>query len=105
MKYGLQDSTLESIITIFSKNPKIDKAILYGSRAQGNFKNGSDIDVALVGKELDIRELYKISLVLDELYLPYKIDLTIVEKIENQDLIENINRIGITIYEKSISPG
>ncbi|QGG48345.1 nucleotidyltransferase domain-containing protein [Heliorestis convoluta] len=46
LKYGLKNSVLESIINILSQRPKIEKAILYGSRAKGNFKNGSDIDVA-----------------------------------------------------------
>ncbi|KAB2952962.1 nucleotidyltransferase domain-containing protein [Heliorestis acidaminivorans] len=100
MKYGLKDSVLESMLNIFSRHPNIERVVLYGSRAKGNYRNGSDIDLTLLGKKLDIRELNRISLELDELYLPYDIDLSIFEKIENQDLVEHIQRIGITIYKK-----
>jgi len=60
--------------------------ILYGSRARGNYRNGSDIDLALVGKELDLTTLFKVETELDDLLLPYKIDLSIHHKIENPDL-------------------
>lgn len=99
MKYGLKDDVLESIINVFTKNFKIKKVLLYGSRAKGNYKNGSDIDLTLIGKDIDILELNNILLELDELYLPYSFDISIFEKIENKELIDHINRVGITIYE------
>lgn len=100
MKYGLKDDVLESIINVFTKNFKIKKVLLYGSRAKGNYKNGSDIDLTLIGKDIDILELNNILLELDELYLPYSFDISIFEKIENKELIDHINRVGITIYER-----
>ncbi len=100
MKYGLKDNILESVVKIFSKYHKIEKVLLYGSRAKGNYKNGSDIDLTLIGKNISIQDLNKIHLELDELYLPYNFDISIFDKIENKDLIDHINRIGITIYEK-----
>lgn len=101
MKYGLNENTLESVISIFAKHSKIEKVLLYGSRAKGNYRKGSDIDLALVGENINIQDLNKILLELDELYLPYSFDLVIFERIENEDLIDHINRIGITIYQKS----
>ena len=100
MKYGLKYGVLESIINIFSKYIKVEKVVLYGSRAKGNYKNGSDIDLTLIGKDINIQDINKIHLELDELYLPYSFDISIFEKLENIDLVEHINRIGITIYEK-----
>lgn len=100
MKYGLKESTLGSIIDVFARYPKIDKVLLYGSRAKGNYKKGSDIDLALVGENINMQDLHKILLELDKLYLPYGFDLVIFEKIKNKDLVENINRLGITIYHK-----
>ena len=100
MKYGLKYGVLESIINIFSKYIKVEKVVLYGSRAKGNYKNGSDIDLTLIGKNINIQDLNEIHLELDELYLPYSFDISIFEKLENIDLVEHINRIGITIYEK-----
>ncbi|SNS43263.1 Nucleotidyltransferase domain-containing protein [Anaerovirgula multivorans] len=100
MKYGLKESILASILEIFSRHSKIEKVLLYGSRAKGNYKNGSDIDLTLVGKNINLEDINKLHLELDELYLPYGFDLSIFEKIENKDLIDHINRVGIIIYER-----
>ncbi len=101
MKYGLKEDTLERIVGVFTKHSKIERVLLYGSRAKGKYRNGSDIDLALVGKNINIQDLNKILLELDELYLPYTFDLVIFERIENVDLIDHINRIGIAIYQKN----
>jgi len=97
MRYGLTQHTLEQIINIFTQIPQVEEVILYGSRAMGNYREGSDIDLALKGKDLDMAELLKISAELDELDLPYHFDLLIFEKIENKDLIDHICRVGITL--------
>ena len=99
MGYGLTEHTLERIIDIFNKNPKIEEVILFGSRAMGNYREGSDVDLALKGKNLDMDELLKLSAELDELDLPYHFDLLIYEKIENRDLLDHICRVGKTIYK------
>ena len=62
-------------------------------------KNGSDIDLTLHGKDLTLKLLHKIENQLDELLLPYKIDLSIFNQISNPDLIEHILRVGITFFE------
>lgn len=100
MKYGLKDSILQSITSIFLKYPKVEKVILYGSRAKGNYKNGSDIDLTLLGEKLNIQDLNKIYLELDNLYLPYNFDISIFEKLENKELIDHIKRAGIVVYDK-----
>lgn len=102
--YGLKTHTIQAIQSVFEKYPQVQKAILYGSRAKGTFRNGSDIDLTLVGgNDLNVSLLLKIENALEELLLPYKIDLSIFSKIENQELIDHINRIGIVFYEKKMS--
>ncbi len=96
--YGLKDKHIKAINSVFSKYPQIEKAILYGSRAKGNYRNGSDIDLTLVGDTLDLSILFKIETELDDLLLPYKIDLSVLYKIENPDLEEHIERVGIVFY-------
>ena len=88
---------IEKIVSVFAQHPEIEKAILYGSRAIGNFRNGSDIDLVLVG-DVVFSTLLKIESQLDDLLLPYKIDLSVLHKIENKDLIEHINRVGKDFY-------
>lgn len=100
MKYGLQDETIERIQSVFSRYPEITKAVLYGSRAKGNFKNGSDIDLTLVGNELSSKTVSKISIEIDDLMIPYIVDLGILANIKNQDLIDHINRVGVVFYER-----
>ena len=56
--YGLKEKHIKAINSVFSKYPQIEKAILYGSRAKGNYRNGSDIDLTLVGDNLDLKTLF-----------------------------------------------
>jgi predicted nucleotidyltransferase len=86
---------------VFSHYPKIEKAILYGSRAKGTYKKGSDIDIALVGKNLNIKELNQIWIELDDLMLPYQFDLTLYNILSNDEFIDHIDRVGIEIYSKN----
>ncbi|EOZ97072.1 DNA polymerase, beta domain protein region [Indibacter alkaliphilus LW1] len=98
--FGLSDKTIQLIRDVFSKHPQVDKAVLYGSRAKGNYRPGSDIDLTLLGASLDLTELQKIELELDDLLLPYKIDLSIFHHISNPEFLEHINRVGIDFYKK-----
>lgn len=100
MPYGLTDIELQKIINVFASNRRIVNAILYGSRAKGNFKPFSDIDITLVGKELTRNDLIKIIQDVDNLLLPYQFDLSLWNKIKNEALIEHIERIGISIYKR-----
>lgn len=100
MKYGLAGDVIDKILGVFKKYPQVEKAVLYGSRAKGNFKPGSDIDLTLYGDGLDLNLVNKISTELDDLLLPYMIDLTIYSDLANADLIDHINRVGVAFYEK-----
>lgn len=77
--------------------------MLYGSRAMGTFRPGSDIDVTLVGEDLKLAELLKIANELDQLMLPYKIDLSLLHQLDNPQLIDHIQRVGIAIYTRQAS--
>jgi predicted nucleotidyltransferase len=99
-QYGLSTTTIKQINAIFSANPEIEKVKIYGSRAKGNYHKGSDIDLSIVGGTLTSSQLAKIETDLDDLLLPYKIDLSELSKIDNEDLIDHIERIGKIFYEK-----
>ena len=94
---GLKSNEIEKIQMVFANHAEIEKVIVYGSRAKGNHRPYSDIDLSLVGN-IDLTLQNKIELELDDLLLPYKFDVSIFYKIENKELIEHINRIGKTIY-------
>ncbi len=93
MKYGLKDNFISTIEEIFKKNNKITKLIIYGSRAKGTYKLGSDIDLAIVG-DISLEELNKIAIELDDLDSPYTFDLCIYNKLKNVALKEEIDKVG-----------
>ena len=102
MKFGLPDSTIRKIHAVLKDYQQVDQAVLYGSRAKGNYKIGSDIDLSLRGGEgLTLNVLYRILEDIDDLLLPYSIDLSIYQDIKDPDLIEHIQRVGISFYEKA----
>jgi predicted nucleotidyltransferase len=102
MKYGLPQSAFQKICDVLSRYPQVEQAILYGSRAKGNYKTGSDIDLTLRGgADLTLNVIYRILDDLDDLLLPYTIDLSIFDDIGDLDVIEHIQRVGVTFYEKS----
>lgn len=96
---GLSEQAIKKIRTVFSNHAKIMHVILYGSRAKGNFYQGSDIDLTIIGDNIDFSELLKIENQLDDLLLPYKIDLSLFQNIKNTDLIDHIQRVGIVLYQ------
>jgi type I restriction enzyme S subunit len=95
---GLDQQAISKINDVFRLFPEINEVILYGSRAMGNFKPYSDIDLTLKGKGLDLSIQQKIETQLDDLLLPYKIDLSIFHQIQNQDLVDHISRVGKKFY-------
>lgn len=102
-QFGLKPEVITQINKIFAEYPEISKAILYGSRANGNYKNGSDIDLTLISDRLNHRQLLQIQNQIDDLLLPYSVDLSILSYIDNLHLIEHIDRVGITFYERTPS--
>jgi predicted nucleotidyltransferase len=97
--YGLKERDIEKIKSVFCEYPEIDKVILYGSRAKGNYRKNSDIDLSIVGA-VNLDKILSIETKLDDLFLPYEFDLSIFNKIKNIALKEHINRVGLTFYEK-----
>ena len=79
----------------------VQKVLLYGSRAKGNYRNGSDLDLTLIGANISYAQLSKIDIQIDDLLLPYSFDISIFKDIENLDLIDHINRVGLIFYERS----
>jgi predicted nucleotidyltransferase len=102
MIYGLTEEVVEAICKIFQAHPEVEKVILYGSRAKGNFKPASDIDLTFFGPLIDQTVLNKISWELDDLLLAYTFDLSIYSQINNPDLLDHIERVGTLFYSKSL---
>jgi predicted nucleotidyltransferase len=98
MQYGLKPDTITKINGVLAAHTEIEQAILYGSRAKGNYRDGSDIDLCLVGETLTLTQLLKIENGLDDLLLPYKIDLSLFHALDNPELVDHIRRVGMVFY-------
>lgn len=91
---------IEKINSVFAAFPQVEKVILYGSRAKGNYRNGSDIDLTVIGEGLNLEALNNIELKIDDLLLAYSFDISIFKQISNPDLVEHIERVGKVFYKK-----
>ena len=100
-RYGLSDKTIEVITAVFARHPEVERVILYGSRAMGNHRTGSDIDLSLQGgSDLTDLVLYSIVRELDDLPLPYSFDVSVHSMIENEALLQHIRRWGVVLYKR-----
>ncbi len=70
MLYGRKPIIIESIRNVFTKYPRIDRVLLYGSRVKGNYKHGSDIDLTIISEEINLQIIHKIENEIDDLLLP-----------------------------------
>ncbi|MDP3979395.1 MAG: nucleotidyltransferase domain-containing protein [Pseudomonas sp.] len=101
MKFGLARDAIERIQSVFNRYPTVEKVVIYGSRAKGNYRVGSDIDLTLMGDNLTDPMLSAIKSDLDELNTPYLFDISIFNDVQSVDLKEHIARAGQVFYEKS----
>lgn len=101
MDFGLTQNHLKIINLIFEKYPQVKKVVVYGSRAKGNYRPGSDIDMAILEeKNISFDSILKMMGDFNDSIIPFFVDLCVFSKISNPDLKEHINRVGKVIYER-----
>ena len=100
MRFGLSDNLIANLHQIFQKYDAIEQVLIYGSRAKGNYKEGSDIDLAFKGERFTLQILSSISEEIDLLNSPYLFDLSIYHLIDNEEFISHIDRVGQEFYTK-----
>ncbi len=96
-QFGLKAEQINRMHQVFAGFPAIAAVVLYGSRAKGNYQPGSDIDLAAQGS-LDWQGFQQLERQLDDLLLPYKIDLSLYSQIDNKALLSHIQRCGVVFY-------
>jgi len=101
MDTGLRPQDLKEIIEILKAGSAVDEAILFGSRAKGNYKQGSDVDIAIKGTEIDHQLVAMLNFQLNEdSAMPYFFDIVHYEGIMETALKEHIDRVGLCIYAR-----
>ena len=102
-KFGLTEEVVNKIVEILKKYEEVESAKIFGSRARGDYRKGSDIDIALFGNKLTHTINTKIFYDIDDLYLPYNIDLINFNSLGEENTIkENILKEGVDIYVKKM---
>lgn len=98
---GLSDAELKEITAVLKRFHSVESAVIFGSRAKGNFRKGSDVDIAIKGKNITFRNVSDINYELnDESSLIYFFDIIDYNSIENVDLREHIDRVGVEFFLK-----
>ena len=98
MEFGLKDNEINALRETLASIPEVEEAIIYGSRARGTNKVASDIDITLKGRGLTYLQLALLDAKIDDLYLPYFVDLSLFSMLKNADLIDSIEREGKVLY-------
>jgi len=101
MTDGLKNKYRKAIIGIFTANERVEKVVLFGSRAMGTFTSTSDVDIALFGNNLTLTDQAKFAEAIDELSIPQRVDILLHKSIKNEKLIEHIKRHGVEWYRRS----
>jgi type I restriction enzyme S subunit len=100
MRFGLNENIIEKLIAVFEANSKVDKAIVFGSRAKGNYRPDSDIDIAIKGNNISLNDVLKMNSAFDESGIKYKVDLVDYDSIKEKELSAHIDRVGIELYSR-----
>lgn len=101
MSFGLKDSDIEYIRNAMKRFKEIEKAVIFGSRAKGNFKAASDVNIAIYGEKINFDVLSKLHAILEEESpMPYFFDIIDYSHLNHKELKEHIDRVGKIIYEK-----
>lgn len=100
--FGLSERATKTITDILAKYPEVEQAIIYGSRAKGNYREGSDVDLTFKGKDLTYDIVKRIWGDLDDSDSPYLFDLSIYHQLTNANFIEHIDRVGKVFYQRGL---
>ena len=99
MRFGLSDTVIKELQDVFRRHANIKKVLIFGSRSKGNYRAGSDIDLAVVGNDIDYSQLLTILCEIDDLELLYSVDLLDYQKKRGTPIGDHIDRIGQVFYE------
>ena len=99
MKFGLSDTVIKELQNVFMRYANIEKVLIFGSRSKGNYRAGSDIDLAVIGKDIDYRLILNLQCDIDDLGLLYSIDRLDYQKKKGTPIGNHIDRVGQVFYE------
>ena len=99
MKFGLSDTVIKELQDVFRRHANIERVLIFGSRSKGTYRAGSDIDLAVIGKDIDYNLLLSILCEIDDLDLLYTVDLLDYQKKKGTPIGDHIDRVGQVFYD------
>ena len=99
MKFGLSDTVIKELQDVFRRHTNVKKVLIFGSRSKGNYRECSDIDLAVIGDHIDYNQILTILCEIDDLELLYSIDLLDYSKKAGTPIGDHIDRVGQVFYE------
>lgn len=101
MNFGISEKSYKLICHALLQFPELERVLIFGSRAKGNYKPGSDIDLAIEGKQCTTKTAFQIAALLNEtLPIPYHVDVVCLNELKQESLKEHIHRVGIPFMKK-----
>src|SRR5690606_28077189 len=97
MRFGLPEDIITKLNEVFEVNAKVDKALIFGSRAKGKYRPDSDIDIAIKGAGITLDDILQMQVAFEEKGISFKIDLVHYDTVKEQALLEHIDRVGIEL--------
>ena len=104
-RHGLSAKTLAQIAGVLAHFPEVERVVLFGSRAMGTPRHGSDIDLALAGERVDWHTIDRIDSALDDLPTPYGFSLVILNDRLDAEVAAHIQRVGVSLFERKTADG
>ena len=96
---GLSETIRDSLDDVFAQFPKVDRALVYGSRATGNYRPNSDIDLAVLAPAMSGREFSRLWMALDDLPILFRLDVSLWHEVTNPALKQAMIDDGIPLYQ------
>lgn len=98
--FGLTERDMQTLRDIINKYPEVQDIFIFGSRAKGNFTQGSDIDLAIMNEGVTDKVIAQLKSALEESTLPYFVDVTNYHTLQHAELKSHIDRVGMPLYQR-----
>ena len=98
LSFGLSAEILDELKQVFSRFPAVERVLIYGSRARGDFRPSSDIDLLVIAPTMASLEFSQLWMALDDLPIIFRLDVSLLQEVDHQQLKRNMLTDGVTLY-------
>ena len=96
---GISGPQQQRLLDVLIQQADVDAIWLFGSRAMGRERPGSDIDLCVDAARLSHRERLRLMAAIDDLLLPWTVDLALRHELP-PDLVSHVQRVGRCLWTR-----